>query len=247
MENFSLEKHQEKSTGGSEEKKYAKPLIQILEENISELKTIRSDLKKINGNADRGELNSVRGRLLTLTENFSIKDFLEPLRAIEKNKRYSFETSRDPYHEGTPDGYNTRAFIKAIKIFGDSFGAADIRQGADYVSVMAKALENQEGLAAYEYSDNKVRERVLQTNDLLESVKLGEISRLILSMTKSSEDLTNALFVSERKGLFKQAELNNDDTRGAKKWKLPESSLEIVPLTELIPDLDKGTVANSNE
>ena len=228
MENFKLEK------------KYAKPLIQILEENISELKTIRSDLKKINGNADRGELNSVRGRLLTLTENFSIKDFLEPLRAIEKNKRYSFETSRDPYHEGTPDGYNTRAFIKAIKIFGDSFGAADIRQGADYVSVMAKALENQEGLAAYKYSDNKVRERVLQTNDLLESVKLGEISRLILSMTKSSEDLTNALFVSERKGLFKQAELNNDDTRGAKKWKLPESSLEIVPLTELIPDLDKA-------
>jgi hypothetical protein len=227
MENFKLEKHD-------------KPLIGILEENISNLKKIRKDLEKINGNANPDQLETVRAELLSLTENFSIKDFLEPLRAIEKSKRYSFETCQDCYYEGTPDGYNTRAFIKAIKIFGDSFGAADIRQGADYVTVTAKALEDQEGLAAYRYSDNKVRERVLQTNDLLESVKLGEISRLILSMTKSSDDLANALFVSEQKGLFKPAELNSDNMLGAKKWKLPKSSLEIVPLTELIPDLDKA-------
>ena len=230
MENFKLEKHE-------------KPLIEILEENIRDLKEIQKELKGINGNADREKLSSVRERLLILAENFSIKDFLEPLRAIEKNKRYSYETSRDPYetsrdpdHKGTPDGYNTRAYIKAIKISGDSFGAADIRQGADYVSIMAKALKASQELAEYQYDDNKVGERVLQTNDLLESVKLGEISRLILSMTKSSEDLTNALFVSEAKGLFKPAEFKADD----KKWKLPESSLEIVPLTELIPDLDKA-------
>jgi predicted transcriptional regulator len=230
MENFSLEKH-------------AKPLMKILEENINALKKIRNKLDTSNGNTNREQLEDVRAQLLALTKNFSIKDFLEPLRAIEKNKRYSFETSRDPYHEGTPDGdnkeipdgYNTRAYIKAIKISGDSFGAADIRQGADYVSVMAKAFKDPKGLTGYEYED-KFRERVLQTNDLLESVKLGEISRLILSMTKSSEDLTNALFVSEAKGLFKPAEFKADD----KKWKLPESSLEIVPLTELIPDLDKA-------
>ena len=227
MENFKLEKHD-------------KSLIEILEENISELKIIRNNLEKINGSATQEQLEAARATLLALTEKFSVQDFLEPLRAIEKNKRYSFETSQDPYYEGTPDGYNTRAFIKAIKIFGDSFGAADIRQGADYVSVMAKALENQGGLTEYNYDDNKLRERVLQTNDLLESVKLGEISRLILSMTKSSEDLTNALSVSEQKGLFKPAELNSGDSSSNKKWKLPESSLEIVPLTELIPDLDKA-------
>jgi hypothetical protein len=105
---------------------------------------------------------------------------------------------------------------------------------------MAKALEDQPGLAAHAYKNDKVRERVLQTNDLLESVKLGEISRLILSMTKSSDDLANALFVSEQKGLFKPAEANNHDVSSARKWKLPESSLEIVPLTELISDLDKA-------
>ena len=210
--------------------------MKILEENIRDLKEIQKELEDINGNADRERLNSFRKRLLTLTENFSIKDFLEPLRAIEKNKRYSFETCKDCYDERTPDGYNTRELIKEIKISGDSFGAADIRQGADYVTAMAKALKNEGGLAEYTYDDSKVRERVSQTNDLLESVKLGEISRLILSMTKSSEDLTNALFVSEEKGLFKPAEFNGDD----KKWKLPESSLEIVPLTELIPDLDKA-------
>lgn len=227
MEKFKLEKHD-------------KPLIEILEENISDLKKIRNDLEKINGSATQDELRTVRTQLLSLTENFSIKDFLEPLRAIEKSKRHSFETCQDCYYEGTPDGYNTRAFIKAIKIFGDSFGAADIRQGADYVTAMAKALEDQGGLAAHGYSDKKVRERVLQTNDLLESVKLGEISRLILSMTKSSEDLTNALSVSEKKGHFKPAEPNSDDNSVTKKWKLPKSSLEIVPLTELIPDLDKA-------
>jgi hypothetical protein len=227
MENFKLKKHR-------------KPLIEILEENISNLKKIRNNLEEINGNANPDQLKTVRAELLTLTENFSIKDFLEPLRAIEKSKRYSFETCQDCYYEGTPDGYNTRTFIKAIKIFGDSFGAADIRQGADYVTVAAKALENQGGLTEYKYDDNKVRERVLQTNDLLESVKLGEISRLILSMTKSSEALTNALFVSEAKGLFKPAELSGDDSSSNKKWKLPKSSLEIVPLTELIPDLDKA-------
>ncbi|MFZ4084053.1 MAG: phosphoenolpyruvate carboxylase [Vampirovibrionia bacterium] len=246
MENFSLEKPEQNLRRDSE-KKCAKPLMKILEENINALKKIRNKLEN-NGNTNRKQLEDVRAQLLALTKNFSIKDFLEPLRAIEKNKRYSFETSRDPYHEGTPDGdnkeipdgYNTRAFIKAIKIFGDSFGDADIRQGADYVSVMAKALEDKQGLTGYGYGDDKVRERVLQTNDLLESVKLGEISRLILSMTKSSEDLTNALFVSEQKGLFKRAEANNNDNSPDKKWKLPESSLEIVPLTELIPDLDKA-------
>jgi phosphoenolpyruvate carboxylase len=175
MENFKLEKHD-------------KPLIDVLSSNINHLRRISKDLKAKNGSATQEGLQSFRERLLTLTENFSIKDFLEPLRAIEKNKRHSFETCNDCYDERTPDGYNTRAFIKMIKIFGDSFGAADIRQGADYVTVTAKALEDQGGLAAHGYSDKKVKERVLQTNDLLESVKLGEISRLILSMTKSSED-----------------------------------------------------------
>jgi hypothetical protein len=240
MENFSLKKHKQNQAEDSEEKKCAKPLMEILEENIRDLKGIQKELKDINGNADRKTLNSFRKRLLILTENFSIKDFLEPLRAIEKNKRYSFETCKDCYGERTPDGYNTRELIKAIKISGDSFGDADIRQGADYVSVMAKALKDSKGLTGYSYDDDKVRERVLQTNDLLESVKLGEISRLILSMTKSSEDLTNALLVSKANGLFKLAEANNDDPPDAKKWKLPESSLEIVPLTELIPDLDKA-------
>jgi hypothetical protein len=59
-------------------------------------------------------------------------------------------------------------------------------------------------------------------------------------MTKSSEDLANALSVSEQKGLFKPAALNSNDNSPNKRWKLPESSLEIVPLTELIPDLDKA-------
>lgn len=62
-----------------------------------------------------------------------------------------------------------------------------------------------------------MRERVLQTNDLLESVKLGEISRLILSMTKSSDDLTNALSLSEKKGHFKAASLNPETNQ----WQLP--------------------------
>jgi hypothetical protein len=59
-------------------------------------------------------------------------------------------------------------------------------------------------------------------------------------MTKSSDDLANALFVSEQKGLFKPATANNDGASDDKKWNLPESSLEIVPLTELISDLDKA-------
>jgi hypothetical protein len=240
MENFKLEKHEETPRENSQEKKCAKPLMKILEENISGLKKIRNNLEEINGSATPEQLRQERDELLSLTENFSIKDFLEPLRAIEKNKRHSFETCKDCYDERTPDGYNTRALIKAIKIFGNSLGAADIRQGADYINITAEALKSKGGLAAHQYSNDKVEERVLQTNDLLESVKLGEISRLILSMTKSSEDLTNALFVSEAKGLFKPAEANNDDASGAKKWKLPESSLEIVPLTELIPDLDKA-------
>jgi hypothetical protein len=224
MERFKLAKHD-------------KPLIEVLRGSINELNQIRNHLDRLGGEV---QLNDVRERLLTLTEKFSIKDFLEPLTAIEKSKRYSFEKCKDCYYEGTPDGYNTRAFIKAIKIFGDSFGDADIRQGADYVTVMAQALKDQAGLAAHAYKNDKVRERVLQTNDLLDSVKLGEISRLILSMTKSSEDLANALSVSEAKGLFKPAERNNDDTTGAETWNLPKSSLEIVPLTELIPDLDKA-------
>lgn len=240
MENFSLKKHEETRIENSQEKKYAKPLIQILKENINALKEICNRLEDKDPSVSL-DLNTLRDELLVLTEKFSIKDFLEPLRAIEKSKRYSFETDRRCYHEGPPDGYNTRAFIKAIEIFGDSFGDADIRQGADYVNVMAKALGNQAGLAAHAYQNDKVKERVLQTNDLLESVKLGEISRLILSMTKSSEDLANALFVSEQKGLFKPAEHNSgNSSSNNKKWKLPESSLEIVPLTELIPDLDKA-------
>jgi hypothetical protein len=40
--------------------------------------------------------------------------------------------------------------------------------------------------------------------------------------------------------LFKPAELSNDGSSTHKKWNLPKSSLEIVPLTELIPDLDKA-------
>ncbi|MEB3315475.1 MAG: phosphoenolpyruvate carboxylase [Candidatus Melainabacteria bacterium] len=217
-------------------KEQDQPLINILAGQINQLKQIRKQLEKENNDSPES-LNQLRERLFALKENFSIKDFLEPLRAIEKNKRQSFGNS---YYEGTPDGYDTRLLIKKIKIFGDSFGDADIRQGADYVTVMAKALENQAGLAEHDYSDNKVRERVLQTNDLLDSVKLGEISRLILSMTKSSDDLANALFVSEKKGLFKLATVNNHSVSDDKKWKLPESSLEIVPLTELISDLDKA-------
>lgn len=223
MENFKLTKHD-------------KPLINVLEDNIIELKTIRKDLEKLNGNASEEELKAVRERLSVLAENFSIKDFLEPLRAIEKNKRYSFENSQNPYYEGIPDGYNTRAFIKAIKIFGDSFGAADIRQGADYVSEAAKVFEANTGLTDYAIDKPKLRERVLQTNDLLESVKLGEISRLILSMTKSSEDVLNALNLSEKKGHFKSANFNPETNQ----WQLPKTGLEIVPLTELIPDLDKA-------
>ena len=173
-----------------------KPLINILAGQINQLQQIRKQLEKEN-NDSLESLNELRERLFALKENFSIKDFLEPLRAIEKNKRQSFGKSfGNSYYEGTPDGYDTRLLIKKIKIFGDSFGAADIRQGADYVTVMAKALKDQAGLAEHDYKNDKVRERVLQTNDLLDSVKLGEISRLILSMTKSSDDLANALFVS---------------------------------------------------
>ena len=53
MQNFGLNKHEQKQTEDLEEKKCAKPLMKILEENISKLKTIGEELEDINVTEER--------------------------------------------------------------------------------------------------------------------------------------------------------------------------------------------------
>lgn len=212
-----------------------KPLLKVFQENINNLRAIQSKIENYTEGTDRTALNQAFQDIQENVKEFSAKDLLEPLRAIEKNKRYNYENGGQSYHEGTPPGYHTRQFIKAIRAFGDTLGHADIRQGAEYFPHLRAALDRSAGVQSYKGETATITARVKQTDDLLNSASLGEVNRLILSMTKSSEDLQNALAVAEKKGLFTPAEA---PAGAAMKWTMPKSGLEIVPLTELIPDLD---------
>jgi phosphoenolpyruvate carboxylase len=63
--------------------------------------------------------------------------------------------------------------------------------------------------------------------ELIDLFKFGGIERQIISMNKSFEDMLNMLYISKYYSLFKAFD----------GYKLPESKIEIVPLTEQISDL----------
>lgn len=73
----------------------------------------------------------------------------------------------------------------------------------------------------------KIRKKLEQSFDLLELSELGAIKRQIISMNTSFEDMLNVLVISK---IIKAFEPGT-------KTELPQSRLEIVPLTEQISDL----------
>lgn len=263
---------------------YKKPgsdstLSSLMQEIKTKLESFQRELELIekqNCSGKEEEFKAKLPELISLTKRFSINDYLEPLRAIEKNIR---KISPIEYHDLQGAGHETRELIKGIRAFSDTGAKADMRQGADITEELAGALASENNLDSLfndhynltnylldskenketdpaknlNYSDNYGLEKgpldkLRQTNDLLEATKLGEIDRYILSMTKSHSHLRNALFISKLKGLFKSAEFTSDNSGEIKVSKLPESKLEIVPLTELIPDLDdayKATTINA--
>lgn len=271
---------------------YKKPgsrdtLSSLIQEIKTRLESFKQELEVL-GNQDYSSKEQKQEafkeklpELISLTKRFSINDYLEPLRAIEKNIR---KISPIEYHDLQGAGHETRELIKGIRAFDDTGAKADMRQGADITEKLAKALARENDLSRFfAGTDEEVKEnlrnylidsnnnkttdqaenlnysesygnetgqlnKLRQANDILEATKLGEIDRYILSMTKSDSHLRNALFISKLKGLFKSAEFDKTNPEDIKVSKLPESKLEIVPLTELIPDLDnayKATTINA--
>ncbi len=91
----------------------------------------------------------------------------------------------------------------------------------DYNTLHAKIL------IQYLGDSRKVQENLLQTFDLLMLSELGAIKRQIISMNESFEDMLNVLVLAKTIGAF---QTSTDEA-------LPQSRLEIVPLTEQISDL----------
>lgn len=175
-------------------------------------------------------------------EHYDLEEIIvKPLELIRSNKESTLIQEIDN-------------LIRKVQIFG-SFGShGHTRQGAKTLALMTKYLtaywDNQpepktnfvlrEDNSRLQYqvlknkitlqykSDSpKIQKQLLQTFDLLELSELGSIKRQIISMNESFEDMLNVLCIAKSFGAFKPATATE----------LPQSRLEIVPLTEQIIDL----------
>lgn len=166
---------------------------------------------------------------------------LSPLELIRANK----------------EGVNTQEIdflIKKVQIFGNFGSKGHTRQGAN---ILAELMTVFTGLAAQHNEDIKTEfilhnnvvndyvssaretikqgssknaQRIAQTLDLIALARYGGVERQIISMNEGFEDMLNTLVIAKCMGLFIPARASF----------LPQSMLEIVPLTERIADLRKS-------
>jgi len=160
---------------------------------------------------------------------------LRPLQLIRANK----------------EGINTQEIdflIKKLEIFGNFGSKGHTRQGASILAELMVLFAELDGddaktefilhnntaqdyvgaaREALKSSNSKNLKRISQTLDLLALARHGGIERQIISMNESFSDMLTTLVIAKSMGLFIPAR------SGA----LPQSSLEIVPLTERIADL----------
>jgi hypothetical protein len=168
------------------------------------------------------------------------RNLIYPLKLIRKNKQGMYTKEID-------------LMLKKAEIFGDtgSYGHTrqgnliladlmhfcsgfqsygDIRSKTNFVlNSSASPLDYQSIQTKIQASDRdqKHKQRLLQSLDLLEVSKFGGIRRQIISMNQSFEDMLNVLVLSKSIGAFTPASADAPST----------SRLEIVPLTEQITDL----------
>ncbi len=163
---------------------------------------------------------------------------LRPLELIRANK----------------EGVNTQEIdflIKKAKIFGNFGSKGHTRQGNDILGSLMTiftGLDTSKGedlKTEFILKDNTARDyvseareslknksdkrskRISQTLDLLALARYGGIERQIISMNESFTDMLNVLVLAKALGAFNPARSGS----------MPQSRLEIVPLTERISDL----------
>jgi phosphoenolpyruvate carboxylase len=162
---------------------------------------------------------------------------LRPLELIRANK----------------EGINTQEIdflIKKAKIFGNFGSKGHTRQGNEILAALMSiftgfAADDNATKTEFVLKDNTARDyvseareqlkkqsgkqtkRIKQTLDLLALARYGGIERQIISMNESFADMLNVLVLAKCLGAFIPARSNS----------LPQSRLEIVPLTERISDL----------
>ncbi len=160
---------------------------------------------------------------------------LRPLQLIRANK----------------EGVNTQEIdflLKKVEIFGNFGSKGHTRQGAEILQelmVIFTGLTTHNSKTEFVLRDNSAKDyvgdaretikhgssknakRLIQTLDLIALARYGGIERQIISMNESFEDMLNTLTIAKCMGLFIPARSGS----------LPQSTLEIVPLTERISDL----------
>lgn len=87
--------------------------------------------------------------------------------------------------------------------------------------------------------DSKVIAKLRQSLGMHAAIGFGGIKRQIISMNEGFDDMRNVLAIARKEGLFTPGQPSTTEL-GPPNGKQPESKLEIVPLTEMVKDLDNS-------